>query len=158
MSDAADQEFGGLTIVGAETVRRLLTYEVCISLMREAMTALSAGRTRQPLRSFIPLGEGRIFGMMPGALAEDGYFGAKLVSVFRDPSTPGLTAHRGVVALFEPGQGRPVCIADAEEITLIRTAAASALATDVLSRPESSVLAILGTGHQAIAHASAIAC
>jgi ornithine cyclodeaminase len=95
---------------------------------------------------------------MPGALAQDGYFGAKLVSVFKDPMHPGRSGHRGVVALFEPRLGSPVCIADAEEITLIRTASASALATDVLSRPESSVLAILGTGHQAIAHVSAIAC
>jgi len=49
-----------------------------------------------------------------------------------------------------------VCFADAEEVTLIRTAAASAVATEALSRPESSRLAVLGSGRQAVAHAVAL--
>ncbi len=36
---------GELLVIDRETVRRLLPFETCIPLMREAMTALSAGRT-----------------------------------------------------------------------------------------------------------------
>jgi ornithine cyclodeaminase/alanine dehydrogenase-like protein (mu-crystallin family) len=49
-----------------------------------------------------------------------------------------------------------VCVVHAGEITAIRTAAASAVATDVLARKDSSRLAILGYGEQAATHARAI--
>lgn len=137
-------------------VRASLTYEACIPVVRRAMMALSQGQARYLLRSFIGLGEGRTFALMPGALAVDGYFGAKLVSVFADPANPGHRAHRGVVVLFDGRSGDPVCMADAETITLIRTAAASAVATDALARRDASRLAIFGTGHQAEAHIHAI--
>lgn len=71
-----------MRVIDREEVAQRLTYEVCIPLVREAMIAFSAGRTRQLLRSIIPLGEGRMFGIMPGALGERAVFGAKLVSVF----------------------------------------------------------------------------
>ena len=84
-----------MIFVSAEEVARLLPYEECIPLMREAMIALSQGRTRQLLRSILDLPEGRAFGAMPGAMLEDGVFGAKLVSVYPDnfaqwrPVAPG---------------------------------------------------------------------
>jgi ornithine cyclodeaminase len=140
--------------VSAEEVERLLPYEDCIPLMRDAMTALSQGRTRQLLRQILDLPEGRAFGAMLGAMLEDGVFGAKLVSVFpgSDPS------HQGVVALFDAATGAPSAMLDAGSITAIRTAAASAAATDALARPGARSLAILGTGEQARRHLEAIRC
>jgi ornithine cyclodeaminase len=58
--------------------------------------------------------------------------------------------------LFDPETGEPVCAAHAGEITAIRTAAASAVATDALARKDASRLVILGTGEQATTHARAI--
>jgi len=58
--------------------------------------------------------------------------------------------------LFEPVTGAPVCVAHAGEITAIRTAAASAVATDALARRDAHRLAILGCGEQAATHARAI--
>lgn len=146
---------GGLLVLDADEVRSRLTYEAAIPAVREAMLALSDGRVRQLLRSFIPLGEGRTFALMPAALGERGVFGAKLISVFRHAD--GSKAHEGLVMLFDPESGAPVCLADAGAITAIRTAAASAVATDALARAEADTLAILGTGLQAKAHALAIA-
>lgn len=140
----------------AEAVSAALGYDDCIAAVRDAMMAHSAGRTRHLLRSFIGMGENRTFAQMPAALATDGYFGAKVVSVFADPDDPSHRAHRGVVVLFEGGAGEPVCIADAAAITGIRTAAASAVATDALARADAASLAILGTGHQAEAHLEAL--
>lgn len=138
------------------TVRERLDYRSCINAVREAMQALSAGETRQLLRGMIDLGPGRIFAQMPGALGEHAMFGAKMVSVFADPASPGQRRHRGLVLLFEPETGAPVALADAEEITHIRTAAASALATDVLARRDAETLLIVGTGAQARAHLHAL--
>jgi len=141
-----------LLVISREEVAEHLTYEACIPLMREAMIALSEGRTRQLLRQIIDLESGRAFGVMPGAMAEG--IGAKLISVF--PGTAGVPSHQGVVALFDPETGAPTAIVDASEVTGIRTAAASAAATDALARKNARTLAIIGTGEQALRHAEAI--
>ncbi|ODT86756.1 ornithine cyclodeaminase family protein [Phenylobacterium sp. SCN 70-31] len=146
-----------MRVIDREEVARKLTYEVCIPLVRQAMIAFSRGETRQLLRSIIPLADGRMFGIMPGALGERAVFGAKLISVFPDNFSKGLQSHQGVVVLFDGETGVPVCVAHAGEITAIRTAAASAVATDALARPAASRLAVLGYGEQAATHIRAIA-
>jgi len=145
-----------MRIIDREEVARRLTYEVCIPIVREAMIALSSGETRQLLRSIIPLGGERMFGIMPGALGEAAPFGAKLISVFPGNFDKGLQSHQGLVVLFDPQSGAPVCVVHAGEVTAIRTAAASAVATDALARPGASRLALLGYGEQAATHARAI--
>ena len=145
-----------MRIVDREEVRARLTYEVCIPLVRQAMIAFSRGETRQLLRSIIPLGEGRMFGIMPGALGDRAVFGAKLISVFPENFAKGVQSHQGVVVLFDGETGAPVCVAHAGEITAIRTAAASAVATDALARPDARRLAVLGYGEQAETHVLAI--
>jgi ornithine cyclodeaminase/alanine dehydrogenase-like protein (mu-crystallin family) len=147
-----------MILVSAEEVARLLPYEDCIPLMREAMIALSQGRTRQLLRAILDLPEGRAFGSMPGAMLDDGVFGAKLVSVYPENAARGGHSHQGVVALFDAKTGAPSAMLDAGEITAIRTAAASAAATDALARPDASSLAILGYGEQGRRHVEAIGC
>jgi ornithine cyclodeaminase/alanine dehydrogenase-like protein (mu-crystallin family) len=142
--------------IDRDEVRTRLTYELAIAVVREAMIAFSAGRTKQLLRSIIPLEAGRVFGVMPGAMGGDAPFGAKLISVFPDNFAKGLQSHQGVVVIFDPATGAPVCIAHAGEVTAIRTAAASAVATDALARPDASRLAILGYGEQAETHARAM--
>jgi len=137
-------------------VERRLTYEVCIPIVRQAMIALSQGKTRQLLRSVIPLAGTRLFGIMPGALGENAAYGAKLISVYPENFDRGLPSHQGVVILFDPETGAPTCVADAHAITAIRTAAASAVATDALARTDAARLAILGYGEQAATHARAI--
>src|SRR4051812_42577192 len=101
------ERIGGLVVFDAADVRRRLTYEAAIPVVREAMIALSDGRVRQQLRSFIGLGEGRTFAIMPAALGERAAFGAKLVSVFHDGA--GRKAHEGLVVLFDGESGAPVC-------------------------------------------------
>jgi ornithine cyclodeaminase len=144
----------GLLVVSREEVAAHLGYEACIPLMREAMIALATGRTRQLLRSILDLEGGRAFGSMLGALEET--FGAKLISVF-PAAASGAPSHQGFVALFDPETGAPAAILDASELTGIRTAAASAAATEALARPDARRLAIIGTGEQALRHAEAIA-
>ncbi|WP_034161490.1 ornithine cyclodeaminase family protein [Sphingomonas sp. ERG5] len=143
-------------MISAQDVARDLSYEVCIPLMRKTMIALSEGRTRQLLRGIIDLPGDRAFGVMPGLLLESGAFGAKLVSVYPDNFSAGKPSHQGVIVLFDPDSGAPVCIVDAGEVTAIRTAAASAAATDILATPDAGHLAVLGYGEQAWRHIEAI--
>src|SRR6185312_15004055 len=140
----------------AAQVEELLDYPGCIEAMRRAMIALSSGERPQPLRQIFTVGKDQMFGTMPGELAALCTFGAKLVSVFADPERPGRTRHQGVVVAYDGNSGAVSCIADAEPITKIRTACATAVATDALARADAEVLAIFGTGVQAEAHLRAL--
>lgn len=75
------------------------------------------------------------------------------------PGNPGrgLPTIQGVVLLCDADDGRVLAIMDSIEITLRRTAAATALAARHLARPDASVLAICGCGDQARAQAAALA-
>jgi ornithine cyclodeaminase len=147
-----------MTIVfyDAAQVEELLDYPGCIGAMRQAMIALSSGARPQPLRQIFTVGNNDMFGTMPGELAALSTFGAKLISVFADPDRPGRTRHQGIVVAYDGMTGAVSCIADAEPVTKIRTACATAAATDALARADADVLAIFGTGLQAESHLRAL--
>jgi ornithine cyclodeaminase/alanine dehydrogenase-like protein (mu-crystallin family) len=145
-----------MRFIDREEVAKRLTYEMCIPIVRGAMIAFSRGETKQLLRSIIPISDGRLFGVMPGAMGAHETFGAKLISVFPENFVRGIQSHQGLVILFDPETGAPVCVVHAGEITAIRTAAASAVATDALARRDARRLALLGYGEQAATHARAI--
>ena len=145
-----------IRFIDREEISRRLTYQKCIPIVRQAMIAFSKGESKQLLRSILTLSEGRLFGVMPGAMAAHGPFGAKLISVFHGNFDRGVPSHQGLVVLFDPESGAPVCVLDAGEITAIRTAAASAVATDALARTDARRVALLGYGEQAQTHARAI--
>jgi ornithine cyclodeaminase len=145
-----------ITFYDAALVEELLDYPGCIDSMRCAMIALSSGERPQPLRQIFAVGTDGLFGTMPGELAALSTFGAKLVSVFSDPARPGRTRHQGVVVAYDGETGAVTSIADAEPVTKIRTACATAVATDALARSDAAVLAIFGTGVQAESHLRAL--
>ena len=95
--------------------------------------------------------------MMPGALESPHTMGLKVVAVMPGNHGTAYDSHQGVVLLFEREHGSPVAIVDASEITAIRTAAVSGLATRLLAREDAGDLAILGTGVQARTHLEAMA-
>lgn len=143
-------------VVGSADVRKLLDFPTCIALVRQAMIDLSGGGTRGLPRAILPLDAGHMFGVMTGAMSMNGLFGAKLISVFPENHAKGMSSHQGIVLLFDPVTGAPTASIHAGEITRIRTAAASAVATDVLARKDASTLAILGCGEQGHVHAQAL--
>jgi len=142
-----------LTLLNAHDVRHLLPMEQCIELMRKAMILVAQDRTIQPVRSSLwhPSRRG-LLSMMPGYTADPHWLGIKVVSVFPGNCGTERGAHQGMVLLFEPEFGSVVAILDGREVTAIRTAASTAVATDVLARSSASTLAILGSGEQAHAH------
>lgn len=142
--------------IGASEVRAMLSMEDCIEAMDRAMRALSAGSIEAPPRRVSDLPRGHFF-LMPGAMADGSVFGAKLVSLL--PSNPerGLPAVQGFVALFDLDSGAPLALLDGAEITSLRTAAVSALATRTLARDDASSHGIFGAGRLAAEHLRAIA-
>jgi alanine dehydrogenase len=120
------------------------------------MKTVSAGGAELPLRSAIPVGGTNRMGVMPGAVSDPACFGVKLVSLFPNNPDNGLSSHLGAVVLFDAATGQASAMMDAGLITAMRTAAASAVATRALARPDAPRLAIIGYGEQAEHHLDAI--
>jgi|SRR5689334_1725419 len=129
----------------------------CIDVMEKMFRSLAKGEAAQPLRSlmWLPAKKG-LLGMMPGYDEASGVMGIKLISIFHSNRGKGYPSHQGVVILFDANNGQPLMIFDASEITALRTAAASALATRLLSREDSEILSIIGSGEQAERHIESI--
>ena len=141
-----------IVILDERAVQRLLTYEELIPAIARALADLSGGRVVQPVRAVLPIAPHRgFFAVMP---AYAGALGAKLVTFY--PHNEGIHTHHAVIMLFRPETGEPLAMMDGRLITEMRTAAASAVATQQLARADASVLAILGSGVQARSHLEAL--
>jgi ornithine cyclodeaminase len=145
-------------ILTQSEVRQLLPMADCIDVMEQALMTLSRGDAINPLRRGIRLPEPTgILGVMPGYLRDPRAVGLKVVTVFQHNHGTEYDSHQGVVMLFELDHGTPMVIMDASEITAIRTAAVSAVATRLLANENAGDLAILGSGVQARHHLEAMA-
>jgi ornithine cyclodeaminase len=83
-------------------------------------------------------------------------FGVKVVSLSADAPSFGLPSHQGVMLLFDSGTGQALAALDCHALTRMRTAAASAVATRALARPDAKILALIGPGDLAGPHLDAI--
>lgn len=145
--------------INKEKIKELLPMNECIQVMEEMFRSIAEGSVQQPLRSIMWLPDKKgLLGMMPGYAAGTGMMGIKVITIFHENSSLGYPSHQGVVLLFDAKHGEPVMIFDAGEITAIRTAAASAVATRLLANEKAETLAIIGSGVQAEKHVEAIIC
>jgi alanine dehydrogenase len=69
-----------------------------------------------------------------------------VVNVFRQNPQKGLPLIHAVVVLADPETGQPLAILDGSYLTALRTGAVSGAATDLLARPDSKTLVVIGTG------------
>jgi ornithine cyclodeaminase/alanine dehydrogenase-like protein (mu-crystallin family) len=146
-----------ILILAAHHVHELLGYRECADVMRQALADLARGRIEQPLRTIVrPQEAAGFMALMPSYSGDAGY-GLKAICITPGNPAIGKDAHQGGVLLFAAATGEPLALVNASAVTEIRTAATSALATDLLARPGAAQLAIIGTGVQARAHARALA-
>jgi len=143
-----------MQFISRKQVEQVLSPAACLQLSRDAFALLSQGKVKQTLRSVIASEQGSLMGTMPACIEEGPYagFGLKTVKVdFSRHVQP--TSHEGYILLYDASEKGNLVVVDAASVTELRTAAASALATDILAPPGASRLAILGTGIQARKHA-----
>jgi thiomorpholine-carboxylate dehydrogenase len=140
-----------------EQVREHLRMSELIPVMEKALIDFSAGRVTQPVRSVISINVAAatgFLGLMP-ALTPDG-LGLKAVTFYPSNAERGIPTHMATIFLLDPQTGTPLAIMDGRLITEMRTAAVSAAATKLLASPDAKVLAILGSGVQALSHVEAL--
>jgi len=137
-----------LTIVDDEQVTALTPWPALIDAIRDAFRRGGVSPARH--QHSIP-GKARedINLLLMPAWNRDGDFGTKLATVAPSNAALGQPSLHGVYVLFAGATGIPRAILDAGALTARRTAAASALASRYLSRPDSKTLLVIGTGRVA---------
>lgn len=144
-------------IINRELCTQLLSVRECIPAMRDTLIAASQGEIKMLQRQMIPHQSGNMLALMPASLLSKQVTGSKVI-IFPGPKARQEKTNQGIVPLFDTETGALLAIVDAELITVVRTAATSAAATDVLARKDASSVAILGAGNQGKAHAEAMSC
>jgi ornithine cyclodeaminase/alanine dehydrogenase-like protein (mu-crystallin family) len=141
-----------ITVLDEPAVAQRLHYQDLIPAIAQALAALSSGKVVQPVRTVLPVVPHHgFFAVMP---AYAGALGAKLVTFY--PQNVGVHTHHALIVMFKAETGAPLAVLDGRLITEMRTAAASAVATQQLARPDAAVLGILGSGVQAKSHLAAL--
>jgi ornithine cyclodeaminase len=142
-------------VLSREDVEALLDADLLRDAVGAALADLSAGRASMPTRIAAVVAERNgLLAAMPAYLPTAAALTTKLVSLF--PHNTDRPTHQAVIVAFDPANGSPIALLDGEAITAARTAAASALATDLLARAKVDRLVVIGTGVQARAHLRAV--
>jgi alanine dehydrogenase len=150
-------QFEGTLLLRRSDIERLLSLRDCIDAVENVFRLLGEGKVPAPgILGVRALGGGLHVkaGLLPG---DRNYLVAKLNANF-----PGNNAHfglptiQGMIVVFDAENGVPLAILDSIDITMKRTAAASAVAAKYLARKESSVATIYGCGQQGRAQLRAV--
>jgi ornithine cyclodeaminase len=146
-----------MKMIDAASLRRSLTYPALIDAVEAAFCADVTVPVRHHHTIPVPGGTDATLLLMP-AWTSGRHIGVKMVNVFPDNGARSLPSVMGVYLLFSGETGAPLALMDGPMLTVRRTAAASALASRYLSRPDSAVLALFSTGalssHLVEAHAA----
>jgi ornithine cyclodeaminase/alanine dehydrogenase-like protein (mu-crystallin family) len=137
-----------LRLLSQHDIRQTLTMGSAIALMKEAFVALTQGAIQVPVRTNISNAAGTLL-YKPALMPSSKLFGLKAVSVFPGNVERGLPVTTGLMLVNDSDTGLPLALMDAEYLTALRTGAASGLATQLLANPDTTVVALIGTGGQA---------
>lgn len=147
----SDQNQGGdgMLILQPQEVRQLLSMEEAIEAVNHSLIEYSNKRTISPIRVSVPVEQGNGTALfMPALVPAMESLGMKYVSVFPDNKAKGKPTITGLMILSDVQTGEPLMLLDASYLTILRTGAASGLATKHLARGDASILGIIGTGAQ----------
>ena len=137
-------------LVPESLIGDLLGPDDALAAVRDAFAAMSNGAARNFPVVREALGHAdALYGFKSGFDRENLVLGVKSGGYWPGNMAKGITNHQSVVVLFDPDTGRASALVGGNLLTALRTAAASALALDLLARPDARVLGMVGAGHQA---------
>lgn len=133
--------------VPEEVSARLASHEMAYDAVKAALIAASESAETFP----VVLGHGsdpiNTFSVKSSAVV--GRAGLKVGSYWPGNDALGVARHNSIILLFDQSCGRIGAAVEAGKLNAYRTAAADAVAADVLARPDAATLAVFGAGHQA---------
>jgi len=126
-----------------------VSVENAIVAVEKSFAAMARGEARNyPVVREVLGYQDAVFGVKTGCDTSAPLLGLKAGGYWPHNLAKGLTNHQSSTLLFDPETGRASALVSANYLTGVRTGAASAIASKYLSRPDSSVLGIIGTGAQ----------
>ena len=129
-------------------VQKLLTMPIALQAMEEVHTALAEKRAIDVPRARIHLPQGTQH-VLQAAAPELGYIGFKYY--YSRPTGRSFYVH-----LMRIEEGNLEAIIEAAWMSMLRTGAASGVATNYLANPDASVLGQIGAGYQSISQLEAV--
>jgi len=147
-------ESAPLFISGSEVKKALENLEDLITVIQDGFSHFSKGPSGgvvQPVRSIIVVPEHKTYlGVMPAYSQSEEALATKIVTF--NPNNTTIPTHNAIIVLNDVKTGLVKAVMDGEVITTLRTAAASLVATKFLCNRKPKILAILGSGEQALSH------
>jgi alanine dehydrogenase len=137
-------------VITKRHVARVLTPQVANRAVEKAFKAYGLGQVQMPAKSYLQFERGDLRAM-PAYMNGQGFHvaGIKSVNVHPENRAYNLPTVMAVVVLADPETGFPLAILDGTYLTAMRTGAAGALATKLLSKKEANSAGFVGCGSQA---------
>jgi ornithine cyclodeaminase/alanine dehydrogenase-like protein (mu-crystallin family) len=143
-------------LLTASDIGVLLTPERCRQAVAAAFRQHGDGTAADPVLCGVAVSGGG-FHVKAGVVSlSERRFVAKTNANFPDNPRQGLPTIQGLVLLFRAEDGQPLSVMDSGRITVLRTAAATAVAAQYLARSDAQVLTVCGSGEQGLAHVLAL--
>lgn len=146
-----------IRIISKDDVEKLISMSEVIEVLEKVFADYTDGKTTVPLRTKISVekNNGNIL-YMPAFLPENDALGLKIVSVYPGNAEKNKQTIFSVLMLNDAETGEPIALMDAEHITALRTGAVSGLAARLLSKEDSSIACVFGSGVQARSQLEAV--
>lgn len=144
-----------MKFISEEESAALVTHEMAFEAAREALIAVVDDAVLFP--AVLAHGSSPANRFSIKSAATGSFAGLKVGSFWPGNPAIGLPRHNSVILLFDQNVGRVEWVIEAGKVNAYRTAAADAVAADVLARKDASVLTIFGAGNQALFECIAIA-
>jgi len=144
-------------VLTSREIMQILDMDLALAAARDAFRAYGEGRVNMPPKAYLPLAKGDFRAMFGEIFLESGHVcGLKWVNVYPENPKQGLLTVMAKIVLNDPDTGLEWADMDGTYITNFRTGAAGGLAAELLSRPDSKCLGVIGAGQQARTQIAAI--
>jgi alanine dehydrogenase len=144
-------------IITRRDIRRVMKPADYLAAVEQAFRAAASGKAYSPHPMHLPMQRGGFHAKGASISLDRDYVAVKVNGNFPgNPNELGLPTIQGAILLSDGSSGSLLAIIDSVEVTLRRTAAASALAARLLARPDSRTLLVCGCGEQGRAHVEAL--
>ena len=138
-----------MLVISEQDARALVSVEDVIAAIEKTFASMARGVARNyPVVREVVGYQDAVYGVKTGCDTSAPILGLKAGGYWPRNLSRGLSNHQSSTLLFDPETGRASALVSANYLTGVRTGAASAIASKYLSRPDSSVLGIIGTGVQ----------
>lgn len=146
-----------ILVLNAEEMEKAINMKDAIEADKLALESYSSGDANIPLRINLDIEEHKGQSLyMPGYAASSNALGVKLVSVYPNNVEKGMSSVPALMILVDEKTGFVNCMMDGTYLTQLRTGAVSGAATELLSRKDSNIFTLIGTGGQAASQLEAV--